>query len=506
MPALYDLAVVGGGINGVGIARDAVGRGLSVLLVERDDLASHTSSWSSKLIHGGLRYLEYYEFRLVREALIEREVLLRAAPHIIRPLIFVLPHAPGMRPAWLVRLGLFLYDHLGGRERLPGSRSVQLGPGTPFGEPLRRDFHKGFTYSDCFVDDSRLVVLTALDAAERGATVRTRTACVQASRDSGAWELRIEDRRQGGTETVRARALVNATGPWVSDFLQNVAHADSRSRVRLVKGSHIVVPRLYEGDHAYILQNDDRRVVFVIPFGEDLSLIGTTDVPFSGDPAEVRITDEEIRYLCRAVGRYFAHPPRPDDIVWTYAGVRPLYDDARKDPSAVTRDYVFDLDLGDGKAPLLSVFGGKITTYRKLAEHALDRLCQPLGNQAPGWTAHAVLPGGDMPDADFDRFLKEFRHRHAWLPEALGRRLARAYGTRSDAILDDARSLDELGRDFGCGLHECEVRYLVQKEWARTAEDILWRRSKLGIRAPETTRAALESWLAEHLAALETAP
>ncbi len=490
----YDLLVVGGGINGVGIARDAAGRGLSVLLVEQDDLAAHTSSESSKLIHGGLRYLEYFEFRLVREALMEREVLWRAAPHIIHPLTFVLPHAPGMRPVWMIRLGLFLYDHLGGRERLPGSRGVVLGPGTPLGEPLRPEFTRGFTYSDCYVDDARLVVLNAMDAAERGATVRTRTRCTAARRENGLWraELAAAD---GTTHTVAARALVNATGPWVSRFLQEAARADTRNRVRLVKGSHIVVPRLYEGDHAYILQNDDRRVVFVIPFEGAFSLIGTTDIPFEGDPARLAISEEEIDYLCRAVGRYFRPPVRRRDIVWSYAGVRPLYDDASKDPSAVTRDYVFDLDLAEG-APLLSVFGGKITTFRKLAEHAVARLQKALAFEARPWTAAAPLPGGDFEAGDFARYVDGFRRRFAWLPEALATRLARAYGRRAETWLADARSLADLGRDFGAGLYEREVAYLHEREWARSARDVLWRRSKLGLFAGEDTVAALEDWFA----------
>ncbi len=490
----YDLLVVGGGINGVGIARDAAGRGLSVLLVEQDDLAAHTSCESSKLIHGGLRYLEYFEFRLVREALIEREVLLRAAPHIIRPLTFVLPHAPGMRPVWMIRLGLFLYDHLGGRERLPGSRGVVLGPRSPLGEPLKPGYVRGFTYSDCYVDDARLVVLSALDAAERGAVIRTRTRCTSAWRENGLWRAELAD-PGGGSSPVSARALVNATGPWVSRFLQEAARADTRNRVRLVKGSHIVVPRLYEGDHAYILQNDDRRVVFVIPFEEAFSLIGTTDIPFEGDPGRLAVSEAEIDYLCRAVGRYFRSPVRRADIVWSYAGVRPLYDDASKDPSAVTRDYVFDLDLAEG-APLLSVFGGKITTFRKLAEHAMARLQKVLGFEGGPWTARAPLPGGDFAGGDFGRFLADFRRRFAWLPEALATRLARAYGRRAEKILEGAASLADLGRDFGAGLYEREVGYLYEREWARSAADVLWRRSKLGLFAGEETVRALGEWFA----------
>lgn len=494
--ATLDLLVVGGGINGVGIARDAAGRGLSVLLVEQDDLASHTSSWSSKLIHGGLRYLEHYEFRLVREALTEREVLLRAAPHLVRPLTFVLPHAPDMRPTWMIRIGLFLYDHLGGRELLPGSRQVRLSPDEPFGAPLRPQFRTGFTYSDCRVDDSRLVVLTARDAFERGAEIRTRTRCVRAEREDGVWRAELEDVESGAKQEVRARILVNATGPWVSRFLQEATRTDSRSRIRLVKGSHIVVPRLYDGEHAYILQNDDRRVVFVIPFEDDFSLIGTTDVPVGDDPLQETITEEEIDYLLRAVGRYFREPPQRGDIVWTYAGVRPLYDDRSRDPSTVTRDYVFDLEAPAGAAPLLSVFGGKLTTYRRLAEHALAKLARVMPVPGGPWTAGAPLPGGDIPDAAFEEFFAALAARRPAFPRPLLRRLARAYGTRVDRVLGAAERPEELGRDFGAGLSECELEHLVREEWARTAEDVLWRRSKLGLRLGRPEAEAVGRWMA----------
>jgi glycerol-3-phosphate dehydrogenase len=489
-----DLLVVGGGINGAGIARDAAGRGLSVLLVEKDDLASHTSRWSSKLIHGGLRYLEYYEFRLVREALIEREVLLRAAPHIVWPLTFVLPHSPEQRPAWLVRLGLFLYDHLGGREILPGSTAVDLAAPSPYGDPLQPWVKRGFTYADCWVEDSRLVVLNAMDAAERGAVIRTRTRCERARREGAGWAADLVD-ADGRRTGVRARALVNAAGPWVSDFLGSGLGVSSAKRVRLVKGSHMVVPRLYPGEHPYILQNDDRRIVFVIPFEGAFSLIGTTDVPYEGDPAKARITAQETEYLCRAVNRYFRRQVTPADVVWAYAGVRPLYDDASGNASAVTRDYVFDLDAGEGRAPLLSIFGGKITTYRKLAEHAVGKLQPHLGLAAGAWTAGAALPGGDMPKADFAAFLATARAARPWLPEALLRRWARAYGTRIEQLLDGARRLEDLGRDLGAGLNEAEVRYLVSREWARTADDILWRRTRLGLHGGESLAAHLRAWL-----------
>ncbi len=503
-----DLLVIGGGINGAGIARDAAGRGLSVLLSEQSDLASATSSWSTKLIHGGLRYLEHHEFRLVREALTEREVLLRAAPHIIRPLRFVLPHSPEQRPAWLIRLGLFLYDHLGGRERLPGTETLDLRR-HPAGRPLKPELTKAFVYSDCWVDDARLVVLNALDARERGAEILTRTRCVAAHRtDNGLWEasLRPTDGVGGGTpRTVRARALVNAAGPWVGQVLDQVIHLGGHSegqtlpgqkRVRQVKGSHIVVPRLHDGEHAYILQHTDRRVIFVIPYEGAYSLIGTTDLAYEGEPGAARITAEEIAYLLAAVNRYLAEPVTPERVVWTYAGVRPLYDDARKDVSAITRDYVFDIDAPDGRAPLLSIFGGKITTYRRLAEHALERLKPHLSFDAGPWTAGAPLPGGDMAGADFDAFLARLQSERPWLPPELACRYARAYGTRVDRLLGDARDLSHLGDDLGGGLHEAEADYLRREEWAITAEDILWRRSKLGLHVPRQTVERLEAWLA----------
>ena len=457
-----------------------------MILVEKDDLASHTSRWSSKLIHGGLRYLEYYEFRLVREALIEREVLLRAAPHIVWPLSFVLPHSPEQRPVWMIRLGLLLYDHLGGRQVLPSSTAVHLAAPGPLGDPLQPWVKRGFTYSDCWVEDSRLVVLNAMDAVERGAQVRTRTLCEHAHREGDGWvaELRDDTRRR---KRVRARALVNAAGPWVSSFLSGGLGVNSAKRVRLIKGSHIVVPRLYPGDHPYILQNDDKRIVFVIPFEDDFSLIGTTDVPYEGDPARAAIDPAETDYLCRVVNRYFERQIGPHDVVWSYAGVRPLYDDASGNASAVTRDYVFDLDAGPGRAPLLSIFGGKITTYRKLAEHALEKLQPVMGFAKGAWTAEASLPGGDMPRADFAAFLAAIGREYPWVPPPLLRRWARAYGTRLTTLVGSAGSIADLGSDLGGGLHEAEVQYLVEHEWARTAEDLLWRRSRLGLHVGEDT-------------------
>ncbi len=489
-----DLLVVGGGVNGTGIARDAAGRGLKVILCEQDDLARHTSSASSKLIHGGLRYLEHYEFRLVREALVEREVLLRAAPHIIWPLRFILPHDRQQRPAWLIRLGLFLYDHLGGRRRLPGSEAIDLRR-DPVGQPLKPDYERGFAYADCFVDDARLVVLNAIDAHERGAEILTRTRCTAARRANGLWYAALAPGAGGPPRQVRARALVNATGPWVSRFLKDQLQMSAPSDLRLVKGGHIIVPRLYDHPCPYILQNTDRRVVFVIPYEQKFSLIGTTDVDYPEEPSLVDIGDDEIDYLCRTVSRYFRRSLTPNKVEWTYAGVRPLYDDASGDVSAITRDYVFDLDEPDDGAPLLSVFGGKITTYRKLAEHALEQLRPAMGFEGRAWTAGACLPGGDLPGADFDAFLTALRLERAWLPPALARRYARAYGTRVTALLDGARGLRDLGEPLGDGLYEAEVDYLIRKEWARTAEDILFRRSKLGLHVSDETAAHLRAWL-----------
>lgn len=491
---ILDLLVVGGGVNGAGIARDAAGRGLSVLLVEQDDLAGATSSASTKLIHGGLRYLEHYEFRLVRESLQEREVLLRSAPHIIWPLRFVLPHESALRPAWLIRIGLLLYDHLGGRDRLPASKSVDLRHG-PLGAPLKPHFTRGFVYSDCWVEDSRLVVLNALDAEERGARVLTRTRCAAARRRGGGWEATLEDGETRERSTVGARALVNATGPWVGRFIDGALGLEHSHRIRLVKGSHIVVPRLYEGEHAYILQNVDRRIVFAIPYERAFTLIGTTDLSYEGDPAAVAISPVEIDYLCAAVSRNFARAVTPADVVWTYAGVRPLQDDESADPSTVTRDYVLELDESGG-VPLLSVFGGKITTYRRLAEQALEKLRPFFPSAGPSWTAAATLPGGEMPGADFDRFLADLRARRPWLPPALVQRYARAYGTRVERLIGSAASLADLGRHFGEDLYAREVDYLVEHEWACSAEDILWRRSKLGLHLSAGTRVALEAAMA----------
>jgi glycerol-3-phosphate dehydrogenase len=483
-----DLLVVGGGINGAGIARDAAGRGLRVLLVEQDDLASHTSSASTKLIHGGLRYLEQYEFRLVREALRERERLLRMAPHIIWPMRFVLPMGAGMRPAWLLRLGLFLYDHIGGGRTLPGTQSVRLN-GTGLGAGLGPHVRRGFAYSDCWVEDSRLGVLNAVDAAVRGATVRTRTKLVSARREAGVWRAVL--RADGGDQVVSAAMLVNAAGPFVSEMLGARLGVASARRTRLVKGSHIVVKRLYRGEHAYILQNPDKRVVFVIPYERRFSLIGTTDESFESGSGQPVISAEETQYLCDSVNRWLARPVAADDVVWSYAGVRALFDDGSKDASEVTRDYVLDLDAPAGGAKLLSVFGGKITTYRRLAEQALGK----LGVAGASWTAGEPLPGGDIPEGDFGAFVQELTVAHRYIPATLARRLARAYGTRATRILGRSVTMAALGEDFGGGLTAAEVDYLVREEFARTAEDILWRRSKLGLHVPADTPAKLAAYL-----------
>ena len=494
MTEAFDIVVVGGGINGAGIARDAAGRGLSVLLCEKNDLAQATSSASTKLIHGGLRYLEYYEFRLVREALIEREVLLRSAPHIIWPLRFVLPHNKGLRPAWLIRLGLFLYDHLGGRKLLPGSKGVDLRHHEA-GAPLVPELKKGFIYSDCWVQDSRLVTLNALDAQEHGAEVLTRVECASARRQDDGWHVVLRDLRDGSTREVQARALVNAAGPWTAEFIEQRAGLNKAQSLRLVKGSHIVVCKMFEHDYPYIFQNPDGRIVFAIPYEQDFTLVGTTDVDFDGDPGAVAISEEETAYLCEAVNAYFRKKITPADVAWAYSGVRPLYDDEAENASSATRDYVLELDHGPGRAPLLSVFGGKITTFRKLSEHALVKLAEALGPLGEPWTAAAPLPGGNIADADFDGYLARFRKERPWMPADLAWRYVRNYGTRAEAIVAGARALADLGEDFGDGLYGAEMSYLREHEWAQTADDILWRRSKMGLHVSEQTRQRLEAWL-----------
>lgn len=489
----YDLLIIGGGINGAGIARDAAGRGLSVFLCEQGDLASGTSSASSKLIHGGLRYLEQYEFGLVRKALREREVLLRAAPHIVRPLNFVLPHDGDLRPAWLIRLGLFLYDHLGAREILPGSSAIKLSA-HPAGTALHASYSKGFVYSDCFVQDGRLTVLACQDAAEHGAVIVPRTRCFEAFREGELWRAKLQP-DDGPPREITARALVNAAGPWAGSILGTAIHTEITAPIRLVKGSHIITRKLFDHEFAYILQGADRRVVFAIPFEENFTLIGTTDEPYEGDPADCEITEDEIKYLCAVTAKYFRQPATPADVVKTFSGVRPLYDDGTAKASEITRDYVFDLDHSEGNAPLLSVFGGKLTTFRKLAEHAVSKLAPILGNDMPAWTAIAPLPGGDIPDADIDRFLSGFCAAHPWLPNKLAGRLVTSYGSRAVAVLDGAQTLEDLGQYFGDDLYAAEISYLIEYEWARTEEDILWRRSKLLLHVSPETRKNLNTWL-----------
>ena len=489
----FDLLVIGGGINGAGIARDAAGRGLRVLLCEKGDLAEGTSSRSSKLIHGGLRYLEYGEFRLVREALRERDVLLRIAPHIVWPMRFVIPHGSGQRPAWMVRLGLFLYDHLGGHSRLPGTRRLDLRTG-PEGAPIQPRFRRGFEYSDCWVDDARLVVLNALDADHRGATVCVGTAAVQARRDGALWHVTLRD-EAGDEQEVAARILVNAAGPWVDQVIRGVVGRNGPAQLRLVKGSHLVVRRFYDGDHAYLLQNDDKRVIFVIPYLGDLCLIGTTDVPFDGRAEDVAPDPAERAYLLRAANRYLATALSEADIVGSYAGIRPLHDSGEAaNASAVTRDYSFDVAAPDGQAPLLSIFGGKITTYRKLAEHALEKLSPWLPAAAAGWTGDAPLPGGDVPGGDFARFAAAFAERHAWLPAPLARHYARLYGTRAEDLLAGVEDLGGLGQWFGGLLYAREAEFLRHTEWARRPADVLERRTKHALHLTAEERAAFEAW------------
>ncbi|MCE1116517.1 MULTISPECIES: glycerol-3-phosphate dehydrogenase [Pseudomonas] len=486
----YDLAVIGGGINGVGIAADAAGRGLKVFLCEKDDLARHTSSASSKLIHGGLRYLEHYEFRLVREALAEREVLLAKAPHIVKPMRFVLPHQPHLRPAWMIRAGLFLYDHLGKRKRLGASRSLRFGPGYP----LKPAITRGFEYADCAVDDARLVVLNAMAAREKGAHIHTRTRCLRAERVEGIWEVELQH-ADGSLQTIRARALVNAAGPWVASFIKDDLKLDAPYGIRLIQGSHLIVPRLYEGEHAYILQNEDQRIVFCIPYLERFTLIGTTDREYSGDPAKVTITEQETDYLLKVVNEHFNHQLSRADILHTYSGVRPLCNDESDNPSAVTRDYTLALSAAAGEAPLLSVFGGKLTTYRKLAESAMAEL-KPFFTQMRGsWTADAPLPGGESMTS-VQALVDAVLASHAWLPLDIAKRWAVTYGSRVWRLLEGVNGPEDLGQAIGGGLFTREVDYLCSQEWAVGADDILWRRTKLGLFTSAAEQQALVDYLA----------
>ncbi|WP_180898525.1 glycerol-3-phosphate dehydrogenase [Martelella soudanensis] len=491
-----DIFVIGGGVNGVGVARDASGRGLSVTLAEMNDLASATSSASTKLYHGGLRYLEYYEFRLVREALIEREVLLKAMPHISWPMRFVLPHHKGLRPWWLLRLGLFLYDHLGGRKILPATRTLDLSRDEA-GKPLKNEYRRAFEYSDCWVQDARLVSLMARDAATRGARIMTRTRVTgaeQVTDEDGAtlWKVSLAD-ATGPLPPVHARALVNAGGPWVADLLKGTLGIDTKEKVRLVRGSHIVTRKLYDHDRCYFFQGADGRIIFAIPYEQDFTLIGTTDEDHHGPASEAKCTPEEADYLCRFASDYFEKPVTRDDIVWTYSGVRPLYDDGASSATAATRDYV--LSLRKEGAPLVSVFGGKITTHRKLAEAVIHKLSHYFPQAGGDWTATSTLPGGDFAVADAkglpDRLVRDY----PFLKRSAALRLARSYGSECRDVLGAAGSAADLGRDFGGGLYEREVRWLMEKEFARTAEDIVYRRTKCGLRMSAEEIAALDDWL-----------
>lgn len=479
MEVTCDLLVIGGGINGAGIARDAAGRGLSVVLVEKADLAAATSSSSSKLIHGGLRYLEHFEFRLVAESLAEREIMLRIAGHLTWPTRFVMPHVPELRPRWMIRLGLFLYDHLARRSLLPGSQAVRLDR-PPYSSGLRHELKHGFVYSDCRVDDARLVVVNALDAARHGARVLVRTECLSARRTEGLWEAELSNR-----ERVKARAVVNAAGPWVKTVLNRNLGEATRDSVRLVKGSHVVLPRLYQGEHAFILQNDDRRVIFMIPYEERFTLVGTTDVDYDGDPAATVASEAEVEYLCRAVGRYLARTPAASEVLWRYAGARPLYDDGSADPSAITRDYTLRVDAAAGAAPVLSVFGGKITTYRRVAEHALEKLARYFPSIKPAWTARTPLPGSDFSEREAAK--REVFERYRSLPAPVLQGVFRRHGTLAPEVLGDG----DLGEHYGAGLTGREVAYFKQREWARSADDVLWRRTKCGLHMTDAQRRRL---------------
>lgn len=491
MSDVYDIAIVGGGINGCGIARDAAGRGLKVLLLEQGDLGAATSSASTKLFHGGLRYLEHYEFRLVREALKERELLLQAMPHISWPLRFVLPHHKDLRPAWLLRLGLFFYDHLGGRKLLPGTKTLNLNTAAQ-GKPLKRLFSRGFQYSDCWVQDSRLVVLNARDAEQRGATILPRHRCVSAVNRAAIWELQAENTVSGETRSYQAKVLINAAGPWVKDFLNGVARLNTASSVRLVRGSHIVVKKLYDHDDAYIFQNGDGRIIFAIPYEGDFTLIGTTDADHEGTPDAVACSDEEASYLCEMASNYFATPVKVEDIVWRYSGVRPLYDNGTESASAATRDYVLELEEGGGRAPLLNIFGGKITTYRRLAEAALQKLSGVVPNKGKEWTAGVALPGGDFPIDGMGKLEKRFAAEFPFLVSSTRKRLLRDYGTEAWLVLEGVTSLEGFGRHFGAGIFMKEVEWLILHEYVHTAEDIVWRRNRQGLKMTNDEISALD--------------
>jgi glycerol-3-phosphate dehydrogenase len=493
-----DLLVVGGGINGAGIARDAAGRGLKVLLCEQHDLAQHTSSASSKLVHGGLRYLEQFEFRLVSESLGEREVLLRAAPHIVHPMRFVMPHVPELRSAWMIRAGLFLYDYLARRDTLPGSHGIDLRV-APYNAGLKPGLRKGFIYSDCWVDDARLVIANARAAAQLGAVILTRTRCLTARREGALWRVTLQPENAAPFD-VASRALINVTGPWAKQFINNNIHSSTNFGLKLVKGSHIIVPRLYDGEHAFILQNADRRVVFVYPYEERYTLVGTTDVEHTGEPGDCAASTEEIDYLCRAANLYFARTLSAADVVWAYCGIRPLFDDGAKNVSRITRDYALRVDGDAATAPLLSVFGGKITTYRALAEHALGKLAAWFPQLKGSWTERDLLPGGDLDGLMLDAFITQLQADYPALPYALLCSLAQRHGSMAREVLADAKSTADLGEHFGAQLYAREVDYFVAQEWARNVEDILWRRTKSGLHINAPQKQALAAYLANRAA------
>lgn len=500
----YDLCIIGGGINGVGIARDAAGRGLSVLLVEAQDLSQGTSSASTKLVHGGLRYLEQYNFKLVKESLKEREVLMRIAPHIVHPQEFIMPHIDGLRPKWMIRVGLWLYDHMGGRRSLPSSGSVSF-KDSFIGQPLRHEFKEGFRYADCATDDSRLVVLNAMDAKMRGADILTRTACMGLAQipDSSNWYINLKDLRNGDEFQMSARMIVNAGGPWVRGILEASGLVEKRTPgLRLVKGSHLVIPRLYEGDHAYLLQQPDGRVVFTIPYQDKFTLVGTTDEAFEGDPSSSAISNQERSYLCDAVNRFFTTSIKENDAIWTFSGVRSLVDDGTSSAQKVSRDFKLYFDDTRG-APILSVFGGKLTTYRILSQQVVNKAVETLGTKRKlrRWTARAALPGGDIGSKGFVSFLDAKIKEYAFLPEDVVKRYVRSYGSRIDILLDGITTVRGMGRDFGGGIYEKEIFYLINHEFAQTTEDILWRRTKLGLHAERKTALALEIAMPEYLKA-----
>jgi len=495
MSANFDIFIIGGGINGCGIARDAAGRGYSVALCEMNDFASGTSSKATKLVHGGLRYLEHYEFRLVREALSEREILWAMAPHIIWPLRFVLPHHKGLRPAWFLRLGLFFYDYIGGRKKLPATKTLDLGSADA-GKPLKPLFEKGFEYSDCWVNDARLVVLNAQDAAQKGAQIETRVACVKAERINGIWQITTKDKKNGVETVQTAKILINASGPWVDTVLNGPVGEVSAHNVRLVQGSHIIVPKIFDHDRSYIFQNADERIIFAIPYEQDFTLIGTTDQDFKGKIDDFEISPEEVSYLCDAASEYFTNEVKVDDVVWSYSGVRPLYDDGASKAQEATRDYVLRQDGAEKEAPLLNVFGGKITTYRRLAEAMMEKVEAALGAKGPRWTEVSTLPGGDFSMDGFADLVAEYQKAYPFLEPRTTERFARSYGTKVVEMLGGITSNADMGECFGADLTRLEVRYLMETEWACTAEDVVWRRSKLGLRMSSEEISGLDKWMA----------